>query len=45
MDVVVKHGGTIQKDIFSFPGGRRFHFEDTEGNALAIWSDTGVEPA
>ncbi len=32
-------GGTISKDIFSFPGGRRFHFEDPDGNELAVWSD------
>jgi len=27
------------KPIFSFPGGRRFHFTDPAGNELAIWSD------
>ena len=32
-------GGTITEPIFSFPGGRRFHFADPEGNVLAIWSD------
>ncbi len=32
-------GGTITKDIFSFPGGRRFHFQDPDGNELAVWSD------
>ncbi|WP_199222869.1 VOC family protein [Rhodohalobacter mucosus] len=32
-------GGTISKDIFSFPGGRRFHFMDPSGNELAVWSD------
>lgn len=32
-------GGEISKDIFSFPGGRRFHFIDPGGNELAIWSD------
>ena len=32
-------GGTIIKDIFEFPGGRRFHFTDPSGNELAIWSD------
>jgi predicted enzyme related to lactoylglutathione lyase len=32
-------GGTIVKDIFEFPGGRRFHFTDPSGNELAIWSD------
>src|SRR5262245_13134343 len=25
-------GGTITKPIFSFPGGRRFHFKDPAGN-------------
>ncbi len=32
-------GGTIVKEIFSFPGGRRFHFTDPSGNLLAVWSD------
>ena len=32
-------GGTIVKDIFEFPGGRRFHFADPSGNELAVWSD------
>jgi predicted enzyme related to lactoylglutathione lyase len=32
-------GGTIIKEIFSFPGGRRFHFADPNGNELAVWSD------
>ena len=36
---VLKNGGVISKDIFSFPGGRRFHFKDPAGNELAIWSD------
>lgn len=36
---VVKSGGKISKDIFSFPGGRRFHFIDPSGNELAVWSD------
>jgi len=38
-DLVIKHGGVIVKEIFSFPGGRRFHFEDPSGNELAVWSD------
>ncbi|WP_068081231.1 VOC family protein [Polycladidibacter stylochi] len=38
-DKVVSCGGQIHKDIFSFPGGRRFHFLDPHGNELAIWSD------
>jgi predicted enzyme related to lactoylglutathione lyase len=32
-------GGTIVKEIFSFPGGRRFHFHDPSGNELAVWSE------
>jgi len=32
-------GGKITKDIFSFPGGRRFHFRDPSGNELAVWSE------
>jgi hypothetical protein len=35
-------GGVIVKPIWSFPGGRRFHFRDPAGNELAVWSDTGV---
>ena len=38
-DSVTKAGGTIAKAIFSFPGGRRFHFIDPSGNELAVWSD------
>ena len=32
-------GGTISKDTYAFPGGRRFHFLDPSGNELAVWSD------
>ena len=38
-DTVVASGGTIIQDIFSFPGGRRFHFADPNNNELAVWSD------
>jgi uncharacterized protein len=31
-------GGIICQDIFSFPGGRRFHFLEPSGNELAVWS-------
>ena len=34
-------GGVIVKPIFSFPGGRRFHFTEPSGNELAVWSDLG----
>ena len=30
-------GGKIVKEIFSFPGGRRFHFTDPSDNELAVW--------
>ena len=33
---VISCGGTIVRDIFSFPGGRRFHFADPHGNELAV---------
>lgn len=32
-------GGKIFRDIFSFPGGRRFHFIDPSGNEFAVWGD------
>ncbi|WP_020531032.1 VOC family protein [Flexithrix dorotheae] len=36
---ILEAGGKIAKDIFSFPGGKRFHFVDPCGNELAVWSD------
>lgn len=33
------NGGTIVRETFDFPGGRRFHFADPSGNELAVWSD------
>ena len=38
-DLIIVSGGSISKDIFSFPGGRRFHFTDPSQNELAVWSD------
>jgi hypothetical protein len=38
-ETVIIAGGTVAKEIFSFPGGRRFHFADPNGNELAVWSD------
>ncbi len=35
----VELGATISTETFSFPGGRRFHFKDPNGNELAVWSD------
>jgi predicted enzyme related to lactoylglutathione lyase len=36
---VLAAGGKVTKEIFSFPGGRRFHFTDPAANELAVWSD------
>lgn len=38
-DRVLAANGQITQEIFSFPGGRRFHFSDPDGNELAVWSD------
>ena len=38
LDQVCDAGGIIAKPIYSFPGGRRFHFIDPGGNELAVWS-------
>ena len=40
---VIELGATISQDIFSFPGGRRFHFVDPVGNEYAIWSEDNDE--
>lgn len=34
-------GAEIIRSVFSFPGGRRFHFRDPTGNEFAVWSDQG----
>jgi predicted enzyme related to lactoylglutathione lyase len=36
-------GAAITKPIFSFPGGRRFHFRDPAGNELAVWAEASEE--
>lgn len=36
---IEESGGKIKKSIFPFPGGRRFHFTDPNGNEYAVWSD------
>ncbi len=35
---VEKANGLIIKPVFSFPGGRRFHFKEPSGNEFAVWS-------
>ena len=32
-------GGKIIREIFSFPGGRRFHFTEPSGNEFAVWGN------
>lgn len=36
---VERAGAEIVDPIFSFPGGRRFHFLDPNGNRVAVWSE------
>ena len=36
---IKKANGIIMKQIFAFPGGRRFHFAEPSGNEFAVWSD------
>lgn len=31
-------GAIISREVFAFPGGRRFHFIDPDGYELAVWS-------
>ena len=39
LEAVKANGGEITKEIFEFPGGRRFQFRDPAGYELAVWSD------
>ena len=43
LERVIELGATISKEIFSFPGGRRFQFVDPTDTEYAIWSDVGGE--
>ena len=36
---VEKAGGKVNKPIYPFPVGRRFHFTEPSGNEFAVWSD------
>lgn len=36
---VEEAGGAIIKPIYDFPGGKRFHFTDPNGNELAVWAE------
>lgn len=39
---IVEAGGKITREPFAFPGGKRFHFTDPNGNELAVWSDVDL---
>ncbi len=39
MAEAIKLGASITKDIFSFPGGRRFQFTEPGGSEFSVWSD------
>lgn len=43
LQTVIAAGGSISKEVFSFPGGRRFQFLDPSGNELAVWCEEGKE--
>ncbi len=36
---VTAAGGQIVQPVYSFPGGRRFHFTEPSGNEFAVWSE------
>ena len=38
-EAIIAAQGTITVPIFDFPGGKRFHFSDGQGNVLAVWSE------
>ncbi len=39
LQAVEAAGGAILKPIYDFPGGKRFHFTDPNGNELAVWAE------
>lgn len=44
MEKIKRSNGVITQDIFTFPGGRRFHFCDPSDNEFAVWSDKKLLP-
>ncbi|MEM9601117.1 MAG: VOC family protein [Pseudomonadota bacterium] len=39
-DRLIAAGAELVKDIFAFPGGRRFEFREPGGTLMAVWSAT-----
>ncbi|MFM6848245.1 MAG: VOC family protein [Terrabacter sp.] len=37
---VTAAGGTVTREPYAFPGGRRFYFTDPAGNELGVWQAT-----
>ena len=37
LEKVVAAGGMVTVPIFAYPGGRRFHFTDPDGNGLGVF--------
>lgn len=38
-DKIVAAGAELVKDIFEFPGGRRFEFREPGGTLMAVWAE------
>ncbi|UZK67903.1 VOC family protein [Sphingomonas sp. M1-B02] len=36
-EAVFNAGGTVTVPIYAYPGGRRFHFSDPDGNELGVF--------
>jgi len=39
LETVRQAGAEITKEIFAFPGGRRFEFREPGGTLMAVWGD------
>eukprot|EP00752_Nemacystus_decipiens_P018989 g17045.t1 len=39
LETVRMAGGEITKEIFAFPGGRRFQFREPGGTEMAVWTE------
>ncbi len=40
LEKIESAGGRVVKPIFTFPGGRRFHFCEPCDNEFAVWSES-----
>ncbi len=36
---VTAAGGRVVRPIYTFPGGKRFHFTEPSGNEFAVWAE------